>query len=102
MVPAVVIAFGACLFLGALWLYLGTGLERLRRNVLIRVMPGPIYGGIPTSLACVVLGVSSLFHGFLFELLFWLAGILGVIAFTLWFWHPDWVRPYWMRGPFGD
>ncbi len=90
---------GLYLCLAGFYFYIGRRLERLRSNVVIRVMPGGIYGMVPGGLAAIFFGLGLLVHS---VLIFWFAILLGVVAFILFFWHPDWVRPYWMRGSFGD
>lgn len=101
MDAAFVIAFGVFLICWGIYCYVGPNAARLNRVV------GPfvniIYSYIPFGLSCTIVGSTMLIgRGPLVGPLIIVALPIMALGLLLWFWHPHWIRPTWLRNDWGD
>ena len=100
-VPLAGVAFG--LFLAAMGVYAYVG----ERAAYIHRFHGPfvnvVYSYLPFGLGFALIGVALMMGSSpLAGPLVIVALALMVFGMILWFWHPYWVRPRWLRNSWGD
>jgi len=64
-----------------------------------------VYAEVPVGLCFALVGFGALIdlrHPPVTDTLMILGLISGAVGILLIFWHPNWLRPTWLRGPFGD
>ena len=100
-VTLAIIAFG--LFAAAMGIYAYVG----KRAAHIHRYHGPfvnvVYSSLPYGLGFTLVGLAiSIGSGPLVGPLVLAAFALMVSGMVLWFWHPYWIRPKWLRNSWGD
>jgi hypothetical protein len=62
-----------------------------------------VYAEVPIGLAFTLVGLGALISQHPISDWLMVIGLAsGCVGIVLIFWHPDWVRPTWLRGPLGD
>lgn len=81
--------------------YLGASAARVHR--IIGPFVNVVYGYIPYGLGCVIIGTGTVMgRGPLSGAFAIVALVLVASGILLWFWHPYWIRPKWLRNAWGD
>ncbi len=96
-----IIAFGLIASYMGIYAYVGKGAARIHRY------HGPfvnvVYSYLPYGIGFTLVGLAILIRNGPW------VGPLVIVAFALmafgiilWFWHPYWIRPRWLRNSWGD
>jgi hypothetical protein len=96
-----ILAFGLFLTLAGIYAYVGKRAARFHRY------HGPfvniVYSYLPYGLAVILFGLAFLAgSGPLVGPLVIVAFALAAFGLILWFWHPYWIKPRWLRNSRGD
>jgi hypothetical protein len=96
-----IIAFGLFATAMGIYAYVGKHAARLHRY------HGPfvnvVYSYLPYGLAFTLIGLAIITGPGPWDGPLVLAGFaLATFGIILWFWHPNWIRPKWLRNSWGD